>query len=187
MCIRDRPIELASSGRRSAASIPTQNTRGDFPEGKNPALRKLSSIGAPRTVCKARWISSSLFVSPRNCNVMWNVSGATQRTSGASSRMRLRNSMIRWRIPGSMSSATKRRINLHEHAAHQIERLLARPSANAITVSKETPLYHFLLVTVGDRDVHQANRLLFRAATGTCDARDSDADVGIATLANVFR
>src|SRR5664279_4887332 len=101
--------------------------------------------------------------------------------------MRLRNSVIRWRISGSMSSATKRRINLHEHAAHQVKRLLACPSANAITVSKETPLHHFLLVTVGHRDVYQTDRLLFRAATGTCDARDPDADIGIANLANVFR
>src|ERR1017187_4262315 len=101
--------------------------------------------------------------------------------------MRLRNSVIRWRTSGSISSATKRRINLHQHAAHQVERLLARPSANAIAVSKEKPLHHFLLVSVGDCDVYQANRLLLCAAAGTCDARDSDSDIGIANLADVFR
>jgi len=70
---------------------------------------------------------------------------------------------------------------------HQVERLLACPSAYAVAVSKETPLHHLLLVSVGDRDIYQANRLLLCAATRTCDARDSDADVGIANLADVFR
>src|SRR5208337_1216766 len=88
-------------------------------------------------------------------------------------------------MAASTSRATNRRIPSHQHAAHQVERLLARPASNALAVSREAPLYDFLLSAIGDGDIYQPHWLFFRAAAGARDSGDADSDVGIAYLANV--
>src|SRR5271166_788992 len=132
-------------------------------------------------------MSSSFLVSPRNCSVTWNVSGSTQRTSGASCRIWLRNSAIRSRMAASISRATKRRIRSHQHPAHQVERLLAGPAPNTLAVSGKASLHNFVFLPVGHRDIDQPDRLFLCSPAGTRDTRNSDADIGIANLANVLR
>src|SRR5271166_2143769 len=131
-------------------------------------------------------MSSSFLVSPRNCSVTWNVSGSTQRTSGANWRIWLRNSAIWLRIAASILRATKRRIRSHQHPAHQVESLLAGPAPNALAVSGKAPLHNFVFLPVGHRYVHQPHGLLLRAAARTCDSGNADADVGVTDLANVL-
>src|ERR1035441_182049 len=93
---------------------------------------------------------------------------------------------MRVRMSGSMSSAMNRRMGSHQYAAHQIERLLAGPPPDAFAIAGKAALHDFMLVSIGDGDIDQANWLLFCATGWPGDAGNPQADVGIADFADIL-
>src|SRR5271166_3315825 len=93
---------------------------------------------------------------------------------------------MRSRMSGSMSRATKRRMRSHHHTTHEIKRLLAGPATDALAVSGKTALHNLVPLSIRNRDIDQADGLFFGAAGRPGDACDSQSDVGIADLTNVF-
>src|ERR1017187_8403353 len=93
---------------------------------------------------------------------------------------------MRSRMSRSMSSAMNRRMGSHQDAAHQVERLLTGPAPDAFAIAGEAALHDFMLLSIGDGDVDQADWLLFSATGWPGDAGNPQSDIGIANFANVL-
>src|SRR5258708_408916 len=119
-----------------------------------------------------------------NFRVTCSDSGLVQRASGANTRTRSKNSVSRARISSGVSRAIKSRIGLHQFAAHHVQSLLACPMTDTLTISRELTFQNLGPLAVGEREEHEAHRLLLGSAARTRNTSNADAVSGLATLAN---
>src|ERR1035438_1811975 len=93
---------------------------------------------------------------------------------------------MRVRMSGSMSNAMNRRMGSHQYAAYQIERLLAGPAPDAFAIPGKAALHDFMLVSIGDGYIDEAERFLFRGSSRPGDPGNPQSDIGIADFADIL-